>query len=431
MADTAYTLAQRAGAGHNAGMRIMHYVSLARIGGVESQFQAFLTQTAGRGVRQDVVVCSARMHPFVVNAVRRHAASVAFEKRLHGIRLPRRPYWIRCWHQRRLATRHAPSVALLWNRMDQQLRVIEALGAPRSLYWEHGSAWLPGFEAQRQAVARRLLAALCNSRAAERMLRLRWGFQGEARVCLNALRFNLRPYDGRARRLVFNRPLRLGMAARLIALKGISTALYTMRELKDRGLDCTLAIAGCGPQYEALMALRRRLGLEREVTLLGLVQNMRDFYVAQDILLHPALREPFGVVCLEALAYGCPVIASGVDGLPEVVRHGHTGLCLPPTLPVTDECMLGGSRKVLPPYVYDPLLDRIGPPRVMDCAHLADAVEGLVNDPDRYARFSQAAIEDVRTRFDFDRHVTEVLDAVAWFSKTGALGGEPAHGVPA
>ena len=124
---------------------------------------------------------------------------------------------------------------------------------------------------------------------------------------------------------------------------------------------------------------------------------------------------------MEANAYGCPVVVAAVDGLVEVITHDVTGLCVAPSLPLADYPSLGGHDDDLPPVVYDPVTDRIVTPRICEPAALADAVMRVIADPDRYARMSAAAIAHVRTAFDFDAHVDDVLAAASEYAATGTL----------
>jgi len=85
-----------------------------------------------------------------------------------------------------------------------------------------------------------------------------------------------------------------------------------------------------------------------------------------------------------------------VDGLPEVVAEDVLGACLPPELSLASYVALGSGLEGLPPCVYDPHTDTVGPPRALDPARLATAVRGLIDDPARYARWSAAGPEHVR-----------------------------------
>ena len=71
------------------------------------------------------------------------------------------------------------------------------------------------------------------------------------------------------------------------------------------------------------------LGLAGAVDFLGLVQPVEPLIASAGIVVVPSLGEGFGMVALEAMERGRPVIASDVGGLPEIVVHGETGLIVP------------------------------------------------------------------------------------------------------
>src|SRR5699024_10361589 len=128
------------------------------------------------------------------------------------------------------------------------------------------------------------------------------------------------------------RPPALGVASRLVPVKAVCMALHVLAELRQRGLEVRLVIAGDGPERDGLRQLARALEIDDAVVFEGVIKDMSAFYTGIDVLLHPALREPFGVVAAEAGAHGCPVVCTAVDGLPEVIEHGVSGVCVPPTL---------------------------------------------------------------------------------------------------
>jgi glycosyltransferase involved in cell wall biosynthesis len=120
----------------------------------------------------------------------------------------------------------------------------------------------------------------------------------------------------------------LVFAGRLGPQKALAVALQALVDVPD----VTLAVAGDGPERSALERRVGELGLDGRVSFLGSVpraQVLRLFRAADAAVL-PSAWENFPHTVVEALAVGCPVIASAVGGVPEVVRDGENGLLVPP-----------------------------------------------------------------------------------------------------
>jgi N-acetyl-alpha-D-glucosaminyl L-malate synthase BshA len=96
-----------------------------------------------------------------------------------------------------------------------------------------------------------------------------------------------------------------------------------------QSMDARLVLVGDGPEYGATMELVESLGLAKSVRFVGVVEEVVSILPAADLLLLPSETESFGLVALEAMASGVPVVASNVGGLPEVVEHGVTGFLAP------------------------------------------------------------------------------------------------------
>ena len=131
---------------------------------------------------------------------------------------------------------------------------------------------------------------------------------------------------------------------RIEPLKGIETLFQAVARLRDRGVcDCAqLAVAIIGGEASSnradqneelsrLKQLRAELGLADLVTFLGAQDQdaLPDYYAAAEVVIMPSHYESFGMVALEAMACGTPVIASEVGGLAYLVIDGQTGFHVP------------------------------------------------------------------------------------------------------
>lgn len=407
-------------------LSLLHYVSLDGAGGVELQFVEFLhAAQAMVQAEHAVVACGHGVHPLVRERLADARVPVNPEKYAGRVKLPKWPHTIRAARQKRLVRRHQADAVVIWNRLRDSLNTLSAAGPERVVYWERGASWFAGDTPAKREFLGRVRAILCNSHAARRMLELRWGYTGQIRVVPNALRPSLLPRAPQPRQLHDDARLRLGVVARLEPIKGVALAIQALAILRRQGVDAVLHIAGDGPEYGRLEALTRQLGMERHVVFDGLVADMAAFYAYIDMLIHPALREPFGQIAVEANAYGVPAIVAAVDGLVEAVAHADTGFCVAPTRDLSDYETLGGSRDGLPPFVYDPARDTIVEPRLVDPSALAAAVAWLADDRARYARMSRRAIARVAETFVFDDHVRRALTSIEAFVRRGELNPAP------
>ena len=108
-------------------------------------------------------------------------------------------------------------------------------------------------------------------------------------------------------------------------LKRLGDVVEVFRRIRE-ATPCRLILVGDGPERPATEQRIAELGLSRETTMLGTLDQVEPVLWQADLMLLPSEEESFGLAALEALACGVPVIATRVGGLPEVVPDREAGL---------------------------------------------------------------------------------------------------------
>jgi phosphatidylinositol alpha-mannosyltransferase len=127
--------------------------------------------------------------------------------------------------------------------------------------------------------------------------------------------------------------LNILFVSRLEKRKGLNYLLQAFKQLKEEIPDCRLIVVGPGTRlrrrYERYVA---KSGL-KDVVFVGLVayDELPRYYKTADVFCAPAIAsESFGIILLEAMAMGKPIVASNISGYANVVSHGVDGLLVPP-----------------------------------------------------------------------------------------------------
>ena len=133
-----------------------------------------------------------------------------------------------------------------------------------------------------------------------------------------------------------NTPKKILFVGRIVERKGVEYLVRAMPKILSR-IDAELIVVGSGAILDELKSLAKKIGVGEKVHFTGLVsaEEKERYYKTCDVFVLPACfdrhgdTEGLGVVLLEALAYGKPVIASNVGGIPDIVKDEKTGLLVP------------------------------------------------------------------------------------------------------
>jgi len=127
-----------------------------------------------------------------------------------------------------------------------------------------------------------------------------------------------------------NDPIVLLAVCRLVESKNLQWLLQLLASLETR--DFKLNIVGDGPEREKLESFAKESGIADQITFHGFCSDMTSVYESADLHVFPSLRESFGLVILEAMAFGVPTLAFMPDhkkvqtASHEIIEHGVDGL---------------------------------------------------------------------------------------------------------
>jgi len=122
---------------------------------------------------------------------------------------------------------------------------------------------------------------------------------------------------------------------RITSQKGVTYLIQAVPKILSSHPDARFVIVGDGWELGTIKNMIYSMGLGEYVKTLGFLPDhtVKSLMKAADVMVVPSIYEPFGIVALEAMASGTPLVASDVGGLSELVEHGKTGLKIYPANP--------------------------------------------------------------------------------------------------
>lgn len=125
----------------------------------------------------------------------------------------------------------------------------------------------------------------------------------------------------------------VGYVGRLSEEKGVRYLIEAGMLLMETGMPCKILIIGDGPKTKELEDMVKMKGFEGKIIFTGFQTNVDEWMPALDIFVLPSLTEGTPMALLEAMAFGLPVVASDVGGIPEIIDSGENGILVPAANP--------------------------------------------------------------------------------------------------
>lgn len=119
----------------------------------------------------------------------------------------------------------------------------------------------------------------------------------------------------------------IGYVGRLAEAKDPLRFIKIIKEIKNKYGNIKAFMAGDGPLYDECINLIEKLGLENNIKILGFTQNPYKYIANTKLMIVPSLYEGFGLVAVESLVLGKPVLVSNTGGLPKIINDSCGKVC--------------------------------------------------------------------------------------------------------
>ncbi|HBX52985.1 MAG: hypothetical protein A2275_13340 [Bacteroidetes bacterium RIFOXYA12_FULL_35_11] len=177
------------------------------------------------------------------------------------------------------------------------------------------------------------------------------------------------------RRINPNQPIRLLNVGSFQYKKNQKFLIEVAKELKKENVPFEMNLIGDGEKFNMIKDLVISNNLENEIFLRGICHNVEEWYKKCDLYIHSALSEAFGLVFLEAMAAGLPVITLDGKGNRDVIEEGRNGFML----------------------------------FKQDASLFSNTIKSLINKPEMYSNMSEYS-KQYAARFDVTIKIKELID---------------------
>ena len=280
-------------------------------------------------------------------------------------------------------------------------------GIPIILEHEGGMVWDLNFALPTKLTNKLVTMNICNSAAGQMMLKEKCNIN--ASIINNGVQFIAQDIGFDRNSILMELEINpqnqiIGFVGRLDTPKGVQAFVDLVPKINKILPHTTFLIVGDGPMKDELISYAKQYPeCQQFLKWLGFRQDIRRIMHAFDALVMPSIREPFPNVLLEAAMARIPIVASNVDGIPEILGNGKAGILINCT-----DCLIrpiSHKAKPIPRIVVDGETRTLRPPLLPNRDDMAAGVIQILQNPQISKTMGEQAFESVSTRFSFDKYI--------------------------
>ena len=276
-------------------------------------------------------------------------------------------------------------------------RLLNIIPSSNIIFHERGSAWNANNEDikiyKKNALKAKIIIA--NSVASKIILVKKFGInKNKIKVIYNGFfkkNYTFKPKDKR-----YGKRFSVGYMGRLDTPKGVHILIESAKKLTKYNFF----IAGKGVLEKRLKDSAKKY---KNIKFLGSFKNPLDFISKMDVIVVPSIREPFGNVIVEAGFCKIPVIATNIDGIPEIIKNGISGILIDPVKEISRSRILKNSVP-LPLTVVNPKTYELQKPKEISSYDLSKSINLLYRSLTTRRIYSKNLYKHVKEKFNIETY---------------------------
>jgi glycosyltransferase involved in cell wall biosynthesis len=275
-------------------------------------------------------------------------------------------------------------------------KLLNLIPSSNIIFHERGSAWNAKDDNIKTYKKNSLKAdiILANSHASKVMLIKKFGIdKNKIRVIYNGFLSKNSKYESKNINR-YSKKISIGYVGRLDTPKGLHILINSAKNL----LKYDFFIAGEGILDNQLKKLAKDC---KNIHFLGSVKDPLEFILKMDIIVVPSIREPLGNSIIEAGYCKKPVIASNIDGIPEIITNGFNGILIDPDREISIN-KLPKEAVTIPLSVIDPITQDLKKPKEIDSLKLRNSIVFLASNPNTRELYGENLYKTVKDKFNIE-----------------------------